>query len=69
MTQLATEVKWYQEMLASDALVCHLKKRLWFDQAPGVPCKEQARFGSVLFYLGYRPEHFLTHFTHLGQVR
>lgn len=65
----STETKWYQELLAVDSLVCHLKKRLWFDEAIGKPCKEQARFGSVLFYMGNRPENFRACFAPLGQIR
>jgi hypothetical protein len=65
----STETHWYQELLAVDSLVCHLKKRLWFDSDIGVPCKEPARFGSVLFYVGHRPERFRAYFAPLGQIR
>ena len=65
----STETKWYQGLLAIDSLVCHLNKRLWFDSDIGVPCKEQARFGSVLFYVGHRPERFRAYFAPHGQIR
>lgn len=64
----STETKWYQGLLAIDSLVCHLNKRLWFDSDIGVPCKEQARFGSVLFYVGHRPERFRAYFAPHGQI-
>jgi hypothetical protein len=65
----STETKWYQALLALDSLVCHLKLRQWFDSDIGVPCKEPARFGSLLCYVGPRPERFRAYFAPLGQIR
>ncbi len=65
----STETRWYQQLGRSDALICHINERLWFDQAPGIPCKERARFGSVLFYLGQRQERFKEVFEKVGFVR
>lgn len=65
----STETKWYQALGRSEALICHLNQRLWFDQSPGVPCKERARFASVLFYLGPNPRRFRMIFDELGFIR
>ncbi len=64
----ATETRWYQQLGRSHALICHLNQRQWFDQAPGIPCKERARFASVLFYLGSHPERFREVFEPLGFI-
>lgn len=65
----STETKWYQLLGRSEALICHLNERLWFDCAPGIPCKERARFGSILFYLGQRQERFQQMFRAYGFIR
>ncbi len=65
----SVETRWYQKLGRSGEFICHLNQRQWFDQAPGVPCKERARFPSVLFYLGQHPERFREVFDKVGFIR
>lgn len=65
----SVETRWYQTLGRSPALICHLNQRQWFDQSPGVPCKERARFPSVLFYLGDQPARFRKVFDAVGFIR
>jgi hypothetical protein len=64
----SVETRWYQTLGRSNALICHLNQRQWFDQSPGVPCKERARFPSVLFYLGPHPARFRKVFDAVGFI-
>lgn len=64
----SNDTKWWQEIGHTGALICNIDGRLHFDSAPHIPCKEGARFPSVLFYVGNHGERFIQSFHTVGVI-